>query len=444
VNARKILELQRKAAALTAELAAWTRLASAGEKLQKHHSQIGRVAAQITGAIKALEEEIAHPAAGSSAEEIERRILDLHRVWNFFRSKLVLRSFDHFRGYLAIADELSYACYEPVIRAKGAAFREPPLVFFDEDSSPFAMPRNRSYAFALPSASLTNEEAAALLKALPVPVIGIPWFQQGHLPDLAIVAHEVGHHVEDDFGLAESLYRAVASAGVDPERRPAWLAWCGEVFADVYGTLAIGRAFPLALLEFLTSSDAAAMEAQVIAGPPWGDYPTAPLRIAVTRDVAKAAGTLDQELKDRTDSILNHAMQRFNADCETVVKAMLSVPVPNGQGTVSGLVTFDKPREANASGAANAALNEGRIQSRDVRELVAAAVLAWTRNPDRFNQRVGGTTPQDALTTQIRDSITEGTRGIPAIDKQTQTVAATSDTDAKAGRDLLSVFRHHI
>jgi hypothetical protein len=437
---RKTIELKTKANALADELAAWTASAVEKGEFEKHHSQVVRIGAQITSAMNVLAEEIEYPKPGQAAEEIEARILDLHKVWNFFRSKLVLRSFRHFRDYLAIADELAYDCYKPVIEARGEGFREPPLTFFNDESSPYAMARNRSYAFAVLGGSPGNEAASELLQALPVPVIGIPWFQQGHLPDLAIVAHEAGHHVEDDLGLAPQLDLALNNANLHAERLPAWLSWRGEVFADVYATLAIGRAFPFALLDFLTSSDVEAVSAETIGGPPWGSYPTAPLRIAVTREVLRACKTLDQEFEDRTKVIRQHAMSHFDSDCALMVEAMLATTVPSGK-KISELLDFGQPREKNASGAADAALNEGAIQPKETRELVAAAVVAWTRDPKGFHEGAAGDTPQDKIMERIRTSIAGGTRAVPLIEKQIQIVAAKQFSDAAAGRDLLARLR---
>jgi len=432
---RKKIELQTKASALANELASWKKLAAEGAKFEKHHSQIERIAAQLDAAKQTLVAELDAPA-GRPAEEIEERILDLHRVWNFFRTKLVVRAVEHFRPYLSVADELAYECYRPVINAKGDAFREPPLAFFNEDSSPYAMPRNRSYAFAIPGSQLTNQAAASLLKSLPVPVIGIPWFQQGHLPDLAIVAHEAGHHLEDDLGLGPLLDAALGNAGIPPVRLPAWLAWRGEVFGDVWAALAVGRAYPLALLDFLTSTDVDALRVATIAGPPWDDYPTAALRIAVIRAVLGNA--LDAETTTRLDPVRQHAMPLFDPDCPAVARAMLDT-VCNGK-KVSRLL--DPFSESNASSVADNALNEGAIPNHGPRELVAGAVIAWVRDPVAFHaQPQQGESPHDRIVTRMRNSIAAGTRAVPPIERQKASVQTNRELDKASGVALLAVLR---
>ena len=45
-------------------------------------------------------------------------ILDVHRIWEFFRSKLSQRYVDWFRPFLIAADEFVWDCYTPVRRGR--------------------------------------------------------------------------------------------------------------------------------------------------------------------------------------------------------------------------------------------------------------------------------------------------------------------------------------
>src|SRR6185312_7371364 len=101
---------------------------------------------------------------------------------------------------------------DPQYLAKEAV-KEPPLVFFNGGSSPFTMPRNYAFqAEAVAGESIESEQVTAILRALPIPVIGVPWFQIQHLPEMLVVAHEVGHDVESDFKLTDDLLTAVDKA----------------------------------------------------------------------------------------------------------------------------------------------------------------------------------------------------------------------------------------
>lgn len=77
----------------------------------------------------------------SQARELELDILEVHRIWEFFRSKLVLRSIDWFNPYLVAADEFAWACYEVAQKNLKEGHitknerKEPPLVFFNGDQA---------------------------------------------------------------------------------------------------------------------------------------------------------------------------------------------------------------------------------------------------------------------------------------------------------------------
>ena len=49
----------------------------------------------------------------AGAMDVELMILELHRIWEFFRAKFALRYVDWFAGHLAAADELAWRCYAP-------------------------------------------------------------------------------------------------------------------------------------------------------------------------------------------------------------------------------------------------------------------------------------------------------------------------------------------
>jgi hypothetical protein len=64
---------------------------------------------------------------------------------------------------------------------------------------------------------------------VPFPVIGVPWYQMAHLPDMVSICHEIGHVVEDDLALTDNLQRVVGE-GVGPARKAYWCAWQRELF----------------------------------------------------------------------------------------------------------------------------------------------------------------------------------------------------------------------
>ena len=113
---RKKIELQQKLASLQSEFDDWRKKSKAYQPLEKHQSQIHRVTLQLEGLNEQIEFELDQlPDTGldvlSKARDLELAMLESHRVWDFFRSKLSLRSIEWFNRYLIAADELAWECY---------------------------------------------------------------------------------------------------------------------------------------------------------------------------------------------------------------------------------------------------------------------------------------------------------------------------------------------
>src|SRR5205085_544367 len=133
----------------------------------------------------------------TECRQLQREMLDVHRLWDYYRSKLSLRYLAWFSGYLATADEFAWACYEPVQDAAGQegalALRGGPLVYFSGEFSPFTDVRGQDFDVPDVPGTLDSEEFEEVLAALPIPLVGVPWYQVAHLPDAVLIAHEVGH-----------------------------------------------------------------------------------------------------------------------------------------------------------------------------------------------------------------------------------------------------------
>lgn len=242
-------ELESLLDGLGDELAAWRRLAFDGKAplkktpLEKHRSQLRSVEAMLNEGIAAARAEL---ATGSDAAGLPVLILDLHHVWDYFRSKFALRRLDEYRGYLDAADELAWSCYEGPLNAALATGdtrpKEPPLVSFSRDPAPRAHRRGGQYRDLLPRGGMHTRAGVQLVRSLPFPVIDVPWYYGSHVPAVLTITHEVGHHIEDDFDLTETLAARLAGTSL-PE------AWIGEVFADVCASLACGVAYPAVLAD---------------------------------------------------------------------------------------------------------------------------------------------------------------------------------------------------
>jgi hypothetical protein len=394
---RRGAELESKLASIAGEFEQWRAASVKGALLRKHNSQIERITIALASLAGRIESDLT-AAAGSGeilgrAQRIERSVLELHRLWDYFRSKLALRYVTWFQQPLYAVDELAWACYEPPQQAVPAELRaklkEPPLTFFNGAWSPYAAGRGRAYApEEVEGAILTLASVHDTIRKLPIPVVGVPWYLARHLPDSPVVCHEVGHAVEQDFGLADGVAGALEAgmdtASVPEERREAWRSWRGEVFADVYGCLGAGPAFVSALMGFL-AADPVTVGEQRLASPGWGKYPTTPLRVALNLEVLRAVG-LDapaDELGQRWSSVYTQdAMPAFREDVPAVAAAMLGVRF--GDGTLAEVLNFDAVRHAKAVELANDLLVKKAPDTADTRVLHAAARLAFDLDPAGF------------------------------------------------------------
>jgi hypothetical protein len=443
---RKQAELEAKRRALTIELQFWRDESEERRPMEKHHSQIRRIATRFESALATLQEEIADAVRDHTlldqALTLETLIIDLHRVWDFFRSKLLPRTTGApFHEFLDVADDLAWAFYEPAINAARVPdLKQPPLTFFHDATSPAALARNYSYRSFVGPEQFSNVDAEEILKSLPVPVIGLPWFQTGHLPDILVIAHEVGHHVEDDLQLTQTL-RNVVTAAAPAEHQEAWLAWAGELFADVYATIAAGPPFTRSLAAFL-SSGSAAVAAETQSSGAWSSYPTSYLRMLARIAVLEADETLAaaaQEIENdwRTENPA-HSLESWEQECRKVAKAVAAGPYPIGgrELALRDVISFSGDSYTRACADRDNVRRSRDAASADVRELAGAAALLFHESPAVYGTPDAyGTTPRDRLMSRIHAIRRMGVRASARVP------AATQQIDFEAGRDLLARLR---
>ena len=95
---------------------------------------------------------------------------------------------------------------------------------------------------------------------LPIPVIEVPWDHVPNAWEFMALHHEVGHDLEADLKLRAPLQAALQDAlskdGVPKQRVTQWLAWTGELFADLIGLQLGGPAFAEGLMSLLLLPEA--------------------------------------------------------------------------------------------------------------------------------------------------------------------------------------------
>jgi hypothetical protein len=440
---RKQAELLAKLASVDDELAYWQAQARPNGPLEKHHTQLARLAAELTPVVAQVRADIEVADLRASWPQFERRVLDLHRVWDFFREKLALRAVDRFADYLLAADEFAWACYQPMQEAATTAgtvdiagVREPPLVSFAPISTPFSIPRGSSYAEEAGGVALVTPLSRELAERLPIPVVGIPWYQLEHLPDALVIGHEVGHHVERDAQLTSTV-RRLAGEAARPERRADWESWAGEAFADVYGALCGGPAFAQVLADFLVVAGAEHAASR--------DYPPVKLRVGLTVATLEAAAAVaSPRERDETSAAVAELRGGWAADgvvtdlgdhaaeVDAVARALVAGPYPElGGGALTDVIRFDAKRLAAHRDDA-AALVDGRVPAtNDARTLLAAAARAYALDPRSYRAR----NAPDRVLRRMRLIQKPGVREAPELPPADRPAA-----DAKAARKLYALL----
>jgi hypothetical protein len=429
---RKHVELGRKLASLKTDFKAWASLANDDQSpLRLHRSQIAKVTGAFSALAAGLEQTMPSEAPAGckpadlflkEARNTEQMILVLHSVWAFFRKKLAQRLEPGFSRFLDAADELAWACCHPAFIAARRGPIEPPLVFLNGALSPFMVGRDDAYVPEdVPPRFMALTEFKDLVARLPIPIVGLPWAQVGHLPDTMSVAHEAGHVVEDDLALEKELDAAVIAV-VPESEQTTWLRWRGEIFADLWACAALGPAYLSALCDFLAADPL--REAQEKGQ--LDVYPTANLRVQLNLIALELAGFRGPDASPVTALRNVWGAPRngeFSASAESVVKTILTTKLFGlGQQSVHDILKFD-PQDFTAAVSAFSALQRGsrnlgtssvRIVFAGVRQGYDANPVAWRDSDmaERVLSRFDRTRPEGTLLAvgfrSARDAIAAG------------------------------------
>jgi hypothetical protein len=447
---RKIIELREKLAGIRAEFKVWLEEAKEGKPLRKHQSQISRLTDQLGGMADGIGKRIDELSVDqdeilAECQKLQAEMLEVHRLWDYFRSKLSLRYVSWFNRYLAAADEFAWACYEPPQRAAKAedtvSLRGMPLVFLSGGFSPFTYTRRTAFEVEEVPEARHSPQFLRFVRALPIPVIGVPWYQVSHLPDAPIIAHEVAHDVEQDYGLTTTIkaHLEPALAGMDPDRQYAWKTWLGEVWADLYAVLVAGPAFVSAMADLLVT-DPVQIATGARAPSPWDEHPPASLRVrlmtlALTKTGFSTHGTeywnewCTSFEAEATDSVFEAAPE--------VLQALLSGKYPElGGHTLPELLRFSGAQQEAAEAVKRAVLDDLRPASGDIRCLVAGARLAFDCDPEGYVREGDGViSAGERILTRALSVIGNAPRITSAEE------GVTPEDDRKAGEALLACLQ---
>ena len=301
---------------LTADVDKWLsyRREKDAARLQ-YATQLNAVAASLNKPIEALEKTLNVlrrdlPGAGAmldvadvyeKARLIQMQIAWLGRVLHFFKSRFDQREDSRYAALLQAADEVVWSCYhQPMEQAKATivdfAGGPTPLPFVESYYAPAAFPMELVPS-DLRDSDVGSEFMRSYLNRLPIPVLRVthssaasPWW-------LALLAHEVGHHVQYDLLPGKALvsnYGSLlsntirAQKGGTPEDASYWAQWSCEIFADIFSVHMMGQWALWAIVEFeLRQRD------QMLARR--GSYPSPLVRIALMVETARVLGLDAQE-----------------------------------------------------------------------------------------------------------------------------------------------------
>jgi hypothetical protein len=403
-----------------------------GKELEKHHTQIKRIVLHFEGFFDLFKTKLDAAQSDAEFQKLRRLILGAHEIWHFFREKFLTRESERYHRLLKLADEYAWECLQPLLPFQAPdKGREPPLIYFSAKGSPAELSRGKCFQGLLPNAQ--SASLSQLTMQLPVPVISLPWYQSLFLPEWPVIAHEVGHIVENDFQLTDSL-KSNLKKSCHPARLFPWTEkWLGEAFADVYGTMTGGPAFVRSLIMFITDRAKAGLEIQS-EDDGFEIYPTTALRALLCCSTLEHMGFTSsaKEIREDYAEILeNHRMKNYEDDLPKVVRAFIDSPLPSlGDKSLRSIerLAFDQ-NDLKCTAEITEDLREGfKIGPGKARQYLSSVTAFFETNPGDLTAK---------LTKEVIDravaEITAGTRSHPMVNPDDP---GLRKTDQEMGRQL--------
>lgn len=411
---------------LREEFATWRGRATAHGDLAQHHSQVERTTHTLEGMLDKITAgsalaDGASPATASldMVMQLRHNLGTVHLVWDFFRDKFAQRDTGLFQHHLGAADDLAWCCYKPFLDATVAAtvaadqladfhpedLKEPPLLFYSSDRSPFAQARSSAFR-PLGLSPRDIEMSRQVLLRLPVPVIGMPWSQARDVPSLVFVGHEAGHVVAEDLGLARSFETLIDGLDLPADRTRVWKSWADETFADVFGVLATGSAYVERLSHELADS-LQVIRGQTIDRDKPGAYPTAALRVALCQQVQTRLGLGIDTAWQQTYRSPSGDSFAFAQDVAPVAEVLLAGPYPTlgGKGLAEILPWTPTHDTKTATVAEDVLAGANPPIPFDLRIWIAAAVRAQNDDPERYARRQLDTRLAETIVAKREDGV---------------------------------------
>ena len=380
----KAAQARQQLGQLRRELERWDDALEERDHLEPLFQRSDKVLVVLRAFLTRVEAALNGAADLAAINGVELQLVGIRKVWHYFLDKFRQRDIPELRLALKLADELAWACYKPWIEAATPAVDKlRPLVHFSTEDSPFAVAREQ--IFTPPTMSqkeLDNDSLSRLTERLPVSVIGVPWFQVEDPSQAAVIAHEVGHLVEKDFGLEGALQQALDAAIPDDTRRRYWRIWRSESFADFHGALTMGAAYAIALTSYLTAAPATIAAEQASRS---SLYPPRHVRLTLVSAVLALKGL---ELAPPATTLWHEAykpaasLAPFAEDAVRVARAWAELKPPAFSEALGAIPHGPLTDQDKAADCAERYLDKLSLHTADdLRHLFAGATLASARDP---------------------------------------------------------------
>jgi hypothetical protein len=290
---------------LAGGITAWLTLRGERDALRQYATPLSTLERTLLGATRALRHEARALDTGrplwlvhADCKELERRAALVRKLWAWFAGKFDQRDDPALRELLAAADEVVWSCWREAFDS--AELTGAPVAERGPTPLPYVDPGGLVEAFVRDEpppglgASEDDQALGGFLARLPVPVIAVPvgWLDAPWW--LALLAHEVGHHLQYDLlpgaALVAEVSQRVAGAVAaepeagDPAAAARWRLWSREIFADACALAAIGPGAITALLQLELDTEERLLDGGR------GRYPAPAVRLALLAELATRLG----------------------------------------------------------------------------------------------------------------------------------------------------------
>jgi hypothetical protein len=257
-------EIRRRADLLPQEIGAWTALANANvNNFGIHRSQFEALKIMMDELLKQLTASLGKLSADLTSKQFAEQylavgdeIVGIQDLWQIFRHIFAQRENENYKRAVDAADLIAADCYLTCMNrakewglVKEQQFREPPLTYFEAETSPSTAGRgNAVESLGFPVRRYRNMR-------LPIPIVLMPFDQVKSIWMFCNLHHEVGHNLDQDLNLREAfsgpLLARMTNAGIASERQKMWWRWSGEILADVFGIMLGGAGYAYSLCNWI-------------------------------------------------------------------------------------------------------------------------------------------------------------------------------------------------